>query len=84
MNRASLTAISLILFVAGLVVLFSSVSLGSEAANAYLRSQGGGMDAGQFMIVFQESISTYRWIGIILSLVGGLGFVRAVELRPGT
>lgn len=84
MNRSSFLVISLILFVAGLVVLFSSVSLGNEAANAYLRSQGGGMDGGQFMIVFQESISTYRWIGMILSVIGGLGFIKAVELKPGT
>jgi hypothetical protein len=84
MNRSSFLGTSLILFVAGLVVLFSSVSLGSEAANAYLRSQGGGMDGGQFMIVFQESIGTYRWIGVILSLIGGLGIIKAVEIRPGT
>ncbi|HSL45833.1 MAG TPA: hypothetical protein VK897_20535 [Anaerolineales bacterium] len=81
MTRSLFVVVSLVLFLFGLFVLFNSVSWGSEAANAYLRAQGGGMDGAQFMIVFQEHISMYRWIGIILSVIGGLGFVRAIELR---
>jgi hypothetical protein len=72
---------SLVLFVAGMVVMISSVSWGSGAANAYLRSQGGGMDSAQFMIVLQESINLYRWVGVILSVIGGFGVVKAIELR---
>jgi hypothetical protein len=30
------------------------------------------------MIVFEKYIDAYRWIGRILSLVGGVGVVRAV------
>jgi hypothetical protein len=73
--------ISLILFVIGSFIVFNSVAWGSEAANSYLRSQGGGMDGTQFMIVVQESITTYRWFGVILSLISGIGFVRAIELK---
>jgi hypothetical protein len=81
MNRFWVIVVSIVLFVSGVFVVFSSVGWGSEAANAYLRSQGGGMDGSQFMIVFQEYIEIYRWIGGILSIVGGLGLVRAIEVR---
>jgi uncharacterized membrane protein len=81
MNRLSFMIISSILFVIGLFILFNSVAWGQEAANSYLRSQGGGMDGAQFMIVLQEFISTYRWFGSILSLIAGAGLLRTVELR---
>jgi hypothetical protein len=73
--------ISLVIFVIGMVVLFNSVVWGSAAANTYLRSQGGGMDGSQFMIVFQQYIEIYRWLGSILSIIGGLGFVKAIEVK---
>jgi hypothetical protein len=38
------------------------------------------MDTTQFTIILQEHIKTYRWTGSILSVIGGLGFVRAVKL----
>lgn len=81
MSKSSFMAISLVLFVAGLFGVFSSVPWGSEAANAFLRSRGGGMDTAQFVIVLEGYINAYRWIGIILSIIGGLGFVKAIELR---
>jgi hypothetical protein len=73
--------VSLIFLVIGLFVVFSSVAWGSGAANAYLRAQGGGMDGSQFMIVFQEYIAAYRWMGSILSLISGFGLVKAIEVR---
>lgn len=81
MSRSFFTILSLVLFLMGSFVLFSSAGWGSEAANAYLRSQGGGMDGEQFVIVFQEYISMYQWMGSILAVIGGFGLVRAVELR---
>ena len=81
MKRSWFMILSLILFVIGSFFLFCSVTWGHEAANSYLRSQGGGMDGAQFMIVVQESITTYRWFGVILSLISGAGLVKAIELR---
>lgn len=81
MSRSLFSVVSLVLFAAGLFVIFNSVRWGSEAANAYLRSQGGGMDTNQFIIFLQEYINNYRWTGIILSIIGGLGFVKAIGLR---
>ncbi len=81
MMKISLLVISLALLVIGLLLLVGSVSRGVEAANAYLISHGGDMDTNQFMIIQQEYINTYQWIGGILSLIGGFGLVRAIEIR---
>jgi hypothetical protein len=81
MSRSLFIIISLVLFAVGMIVIFSSVTLGSETANAYLRSQGGGMDTAQFMIILQEYINIYRWVGNILSVIGGLSLVKAIEPR---
>jgi hypothetical protein len=81
MRKSWFINVSLVLFVVGLFITVNSVTWGSEAANAYLRSQGGGMDGSQFLIVFQEYIEIYRWLGSILSVIGGLGFVKTIEVR---
>jgi len=81
MKRSLFMVISLVLLVVGLIVIFISVKWGSETANAYLRSQGGNMDAAQFTVFLQEYINIYRWFGGILSIIGGLGFVKAIELK---
>ena len=81
MNRSLFIVVSLVLFIVGLILIFGSVNWGRDAANVYLGSQGGGMDTAQFMIVLQEYINIYRWIGSILSVISGLGFVKAIELR---
>jgi hypothetical protein len=36
------------------------------------------MDSAQFMIVFQEYIRIYSWIGAILSVAGGLGLLKTI------
>jgi uncharacterized membrane protein len=81
MSKSWLLVLSFILFAVGLFVIFRSVNLGSEAANAYLVSQGGGMDTAQFTIFLQEYMQTYRWIGSIMSIIGGLGLVKGIAVR---
>ena len=81
MNRLTLLVISLVLFVVGLVLLFNSVSWGMDMSNAYLRSQGGSMDSTQFTVVMQGYMQVFRWTGGILSLLGGLGALQALERR---
>lgn len=81
MARFSFVVLSLVIFVVGLFVMWNSVSWGMGAANAYLSRLGGGMDGAQFTIVLQEYINTYRWVGGILSLIGGLGLLKAVEVK---
>lgn len=79
MNRNSFLIPALVVLAGGLLLIINSVGLGSQAANNYLLSQGGGMDSGQFMIIMQESIQTYRWVGVVMSFLGGFGFLRSIE-----
>ena len=81
MSRSLFATVSGVLFVVGLIVIFSSVGWGSGAANAYLRSHGGNMDASQFTLVLQEYFNMYMWVGGILAITGGLGFVKSIELK---
>ena len=57
MSRRLFMVISLVIFFIGLFIVFSSVSWGYNAANAYLRSQGSSMDSTQFAIILQENIN---------------------------
>ena len=84
MNRTFASILELVVLAGGLVLIINSVGLGSQAANNYLLSQGGGMDSGQFMIVLQESIQKYRWVGVVLSFLGGYSFLRSMESGTGT
>lgn len=81
MSKSLFAIVSLLLFVAGFSLLFGSVNLGSESANAYLRSQGGSMDTAQFTIILQGYIDLYRWAGSVLSIISGLSFVKTIDLK---
>jgi hypothetical protein len=64
-----------LMFVVGLVLIFSSPEMGQTAANAAVRRHGGSMDTNQFLLIFEGAVSSYRVGGIILSLVGGFGLL---------
>ena len=83
MSRNLRLLLSVALLAGGLVVIFNSPGWGILAANAYLRSQGGGMDTGQFLIVVQESIEAYRWAGLVVAALGGLGLLKTLEGAQG-
>jgi hypothetical protein len=73
---------SLVSFFLGLIVILSSVSWGIGTANAYLTGRGGGfMDASEITIILEGYINIFRWVGSILSVLGGLGFIKSIELR---
>ena len=64
-----------LMFVVGLVLIFSSPELGQAAANAAVRRNFGSMDTNQFLLIFEGAISSYRAGGFVLSLVGGFGLL---------
>jgi len=68
-----LPKVSLITFIAGLVTIIFSPGWGIEAANAFLRAHGGGMDSVQFSAILQGSINSFTIIGAVLFFLGGLG-----------
>ncbi|MCZ7355766.1 MAG: hypothetical protein O8C66_02215 [Candidatus Methanoperedens sp.] len=69
----NLPKVSLITFIIGLVIVINSAGWGIEAANAYLRAHGGGMDTVQFSAILQGSINSFCTIGAVLFFLGGLG-----------
>jgi hypothetical protein len=52
-----LPKVSLITFIAGLVIIINSAGWGSATANAFLRAYGGSMYSAQFSIIVQGSIN---------------------------
>lgn len=79
-----LPKVSLITFIAGLVIIINSARWGSEAADAFLRSYGGSMDTIKFSAVLQGSINSYSMMGAVLLFIGGLGcliFITLLEMQ---
>jgi hypothetical protein len=71
--------VSLILFIIGLWVLIQSTEIGSGSAGKFLSKNGGSMDTASFLIIKESYINTYRYLGTILLLVGGLSVLRKWE-----
>ena len=71
---AAVTAMSL-MFIVGLVLIFTAPSLGLRAANSELLRHGGFMDTGLYHIILTSSITSYNTGGFVLSLIGGLGLL---------
>jgi hypothetical protein len=79
-----LPKVSLITFIAGLVIIFNSAGWGSEAASAFVRAHGGSIDAAQYSAILQGSINSYCIIGAVLLFIGGLGcliFIVFLEMQ---
>ncbi len=68
-----LPKVSLIAFIAGLVIIINSAGWGIDSANAYLRAHGGGMDSAQFLMIVQGYVNSFCIIGAVLLFLGGLG-----------
>jgi hypothetical protein len=69
---------SLIIAIIGLIVLIQSTTIGDGAASKLL-SKTGGMDTASFIEIKKGYISTYRNLGSILLLIGGLSALRKWE-----
>lgn len=61
-----------IIFIVGLILIFSSVSIGRSIALDVL-TKSGGMDTSKYQLVIKSYIESYRSCGIVISLLGGLG-----------
>ena len=81
MSRLPFVVISLILLLAGLILIFGSVNWGNTATSAFVASHGVSIDTSVFTIILQEYIDLYRWAGSILSIIGGFGFIKAIEFK---
>jgi hypothetical protein len=73
MNIKVMQIIFPITFVIGIVVILSCIDLGSNHAHNILMEHGGSMDTSDYMLYLQESIRTYRELGIALLITSALG-----------
>lgn len=65
-------------FWAGLFILMDSVNLGGKEASKIMHDNGGIMDTNTYLIYLEQSITKYRFIGSILSILGGLGVIKNI------
>ncbi|MDR3543508.1 MAG: hypothetical protein P4L69_21510 [Desulfosporosinus sp.] len=63
----------------GIVLTIKSVGLGENYASNVLRQHGGNMDTATYVIFLQEYINTFRDLGLVLMVIGGLGGVVVIH-----
>ena len=66
-------------FLAGIIILMNSLNYGQNEMSGIMSTHGGGMDTNQYLIFLEQSINKYRSIGSILSILGGLGFIKVLK-----
>lgn len=67
-----------IVFVIGIAILLGSTKLGTINMSGIMRINGGSMDTNVYLIYLEQSIIKFRFIGSILSLLGGLGVIKNI------
>jgi hypothetical protein len=56
-----------------------SINLGSEEASKIVQDYGGSMSQNNYAIYLEQCITKYRFIGSILSILGGLGLIKNIK-----
>ena len=67
------------IFLVGMIILMNSLSYGENEMTRIMSAHGGGMDTNQYLIYLEQAIIKYRFIGSILSILGGLGFIKLLK-----
>ena len=62
-------------FVVGITILMNCINMGENEVTNILNAKDG-MDTGTYLIYLEQSITKYRFIGLILSILGGLGVLK--------
>lgn len=70
-----------IIFVAGLIVIMSSINLANIDVYNIMQANGGGMDTSTYLIYLEQSIINYRILGVFLSALGGLGILIPIRKK---
>ena len=73
--------ISSAFFIVGIVILVNSISLGENELYGIMKAHGGSMDTNAYLIYLEQSITKYRYIGSILSILGGLGVLNITGIK---
>lgn len=70
-----------VIFVTGIVILMYSISLGDYEVANIIQSNGCSIDTNAYMIYLEQSITKYRFLGSILSMLGGLGILKSIDIK---
>lgn len=82
MQRSNLKSIIFgAFFVIGLIVLINSTTLGDHETSNIVKAYGGSMDTNKYLIYLEQSIIKYRFVGSILSILGGLGVLTNSNIK---
>lgn len=69
------------IFAIGLLILIYSINLGSNELSSIMSDNGGGMDTETYLIYLQQCISKYKYLGSILSILGGFGVLKNLDVK---
>ncbi len=67
--------VMVIIFIIGIVLIFTSSAFGENAANLTLHNNGGTMDTEQFKDIINATVNNFRIFGAILAMFGGAGIL---------
>lgn len=62
-----------ITFVVGLILIFSSTSIGESFGQNAMQANGGMMDIPEYERIITVNTENFRMGGLVISLVGGFG-----------
>lgn len=64
--------ILLVLFIVGVILILCAPGIGEGIGESIL-SKSGSMDTQRFYMIIEAYTSSFRTVGVVLSLIGGLG-----------
>lgn len=70
-----------VIFVIGIIILMNSVGYGSHEMSNIMKANGGSMDTNTYLIYLEQSIIKYRFVGSILSILGGIGVLITTNIK---
>lgn len=60
-------------FIIGLILIFSSASVGQSMGRTAMHENGGSIDTRVYERIINSNTSNFQTAGLVLSLVGGFG-----------
>ncbi|MDT8718275.1 hypothetical protein IAI10_16530 [Clostridium sp. 19966] len=68
-----------IIFFIGIAIILNSVKYGEISAQQVINQHHGNMDTNTYLIYLAKYIDVYKLVGFILSILGGIGFIKYLE-----
>jgi hypothetical protein len=70
-----------VIFFIGSMILMNSINLGDYQMSGIMMDNGGSMDTGKYLVYLEQAIAGFRFMGYILSMLGGLGLLLTTNTR---